>query len=43
VRFRAARFRPVPDCRDAAIARTVERINNSRLSALHANRRSTLS
>jgi UrcA family protein len=40
--FNAARNQAVSTCRDAAIARAVEQINNSRLSALHANRKSSL-
>jgi UrcA family protein len=41
--FNAARSQVVNSCRDTAIARAVGRINNSRLSALYANRKSAVS
>jgi UrcA family protein len=40
--FNAARNRVVSTCRDAAIEHAVEQINNPRLSALRANRKSTV-
>jgi UrcA family protein len=40
--FNAARNQVVNSCRDAAIARAVEKINNSRLSALYASRKSAV-
>jgi UrcA family protein len=40
--FSSVRNQVVSSCRDAAIARAVEQINNPRLSALHANRKSAV-
>lgn len=40
--FSAARNQVVNSCRDAAIARAVEQINNPRLSALYAVRKSAV-
>jgi UrcA family protein len=36
------RKRIASDCREAAIARAVEQMNNPRLSMLHANRKSAV-
>jgi UrcA family protein len=40
--FNAARSQVVSACRDAAVARAVGQINNSRLSALYASRKSAV-